>query len=41
MDSSLAVNELGYSITPLQDGIARVVAQVLGADDGQSGRRRA
>jgi NAD+-dependent farnesol dehydrogenase len=41
MDSSLAVNELGYSITPLQDGIARVVAQALGADDAQSGRRRA
>ena len=41
MDSSLAVNELGYSITRLEDGIARVVALAVGADDGPSGRRGA
>jgi NAD+-dependent farnesol dehydrogenase len=41
MDSSVAVDELGYSITPLEDGIARVVAQAVGADDAQPGRRNA
>jgi NAD+-dependent farnesol dehydrogenase len=41
MDSSLAVGELGYSITPLEDGIARVVAQVVRAGDDQSGREGA
>jgi NAD+-dependent farnesol dehydrogenase len=41
MDSSLAVGELGYSITPLEDGIARVVAQAVRADDDPSGRERA
>jgi farnesol dehydrogenase len=41
MDSSLAVNELGYDIKPLEDGIARVVAQAVRADDDQPGRRGA
>jgi farnesol dehydrogenase len=39
MDSSLAVDELGYSIVPLEEGIASVVAQAVDSDDAQSGRR--
>jgi NAD+-dependent farnesol dehydrogenase len=39
MDSSMAVNELGYSIMPLASGIARVVAGAAHADDAQPGRR--
>ena len=39
MDSSVAVDELGYSVTPLEDGIAGVVAQAVGADDAQPGGR--
>jgi NAD+-dependent farnesol dehydrogenase len=38
MDSGVAVDELGYSVTPLEDGVARVVAQVVRADDAQPGR---
>ncbi len=41
MDSSLAVDELGYSILPLEEGIARLVAQAVGSHDAQSGRRGA
>jgi NAD+-dependent farnesol dehydrogenase len=41
MDSSLAVDELGYSILPLEEGIARLVAQAPGSHDAQSGRRGA
>jgi NAD+-dependent farnesol dehydrogenase len=41
MDSSLAVDELGYSILPLEEGIARLVAQAPGCDDAQFGRRDA
>ena len=41
MDSSVAVDELGYSVTPLEDGIARVVAQAVRADDAQPGGRGA
>ncbi len=41
MDSSVAVDELGYSVTPLEDGIARVVADAVRADDAQPGRRGA
>jgi farnesol dehydrogenase len=41
MDSRLAVDELGYSITPLEDGIARVVAQATGTDMTRNGRRGA
>jgi NAD+-dependent farnesol dehydrogenase len=33
MDSSVAVRELGYHITPLRDGIARVVAQLRNTDN--------
>jgi farnesol dehydrogenase len=41
MDSSVAVDELGYCIKPLEDGIARVVAQAVRGDDDQRGRRGA
>ncbi len=38
MDSGAAVDELGYRIAPLEDGMARVVAQAVRADDDQPGR---
>jgi hypothetical protein len=38
MDSSVAENELGYSITPLADGIAGVVAQAVRDGHTQPGR---
>jgi farnesol dehydrogenase len=41
MDSSVAVDELRYCIKPLEDGMARVVAQAVRADDDQPGRRGA
>jgi len=41
MDSSVAEDELGYSVTPLEDGIARVVAQAVRDEDDQPGRRGA
>jgi farnesol dehydrogenase len=41
MDSRDAVDELCYSVTPLEEGIARVLAQAVGADDAQPGRRGA
>ena len=41
MDSSVAMNELGYSVTPLEDGIARVVAQAARNGDAPPGRRGA
>jgi NAD+-dependent farnesol dehydrogenase len=41
MDSSMAVNELGYSVTPLEDGIARLVAQAARTGDDQPGGRGA
>ncbi len=41
MDSSVAVDELGYCITPLEDGVASVVAQAVRDDDAQPGRRGA
>jgi hypothetical protein len=41
MDSSVAVDELGYSVMPLEDGIARVVAQAVRDGDDQRGRRGA
>jgi NAD+-dependent farnesol dehydrogenase len=41
MDSSMAVRELGYSITPLEVGIARVVAQAKEIGMTQEGGRGA
>jgi hypothetical protein len=41
MDSSVAIRELGYRITPLSDGIARVVAQAEGTDMTRTGGRGA
>jgi hypothetical protein len=41
MDSSVAADELGYSVTPIEDGIARVVAQAVRDEDDQPGRRGA
>ncbi len=39
MDSSLAVDDLGYSILPLEEGIARVVADALDSDGARCGGR--
>jgi len=41
LDSSQAEQELGYHVTPLRDGIARVVQQVQAAarTAGEGGRR--
>jgi len=41
MDSGVAVRELGYHITPLREGLARVVAQARSADMERSGERGA
>ncbi len=41
MDSSVAVDELGYCIKPLEDGMARVVAQAVRGHGDQPGRRGA
>jgi farnesol dehydrogenase len=41
MDSSVAADELGYSVTPFEDGIARVVAQAVRDENVQPGRRGA
>jgi farnesol dehydrogenase len=41
MDSSVAVSELGYSITPLESGIARVVAQATDTNMMRNGGRGA
>jgi NAD+-dependent farnesol dehydrogenase len=41
MDSGVAIRELGYHITPLREGITRVVAQARGTDMERSGERGA
>jgi farnesol dehydrogenase len=41
MDSGVAVDELGYSITPLEEGVARLVAQAVRDGDDLRGRRGA